>query len=52
MKSISHYVKKKIKIVQDIVRSQDSVVVVAFFFCLEKLYIIKQLLTIAALDMM
>ena len=42
MKSISHHVKrKKFKTVQDIVHSQDFVVVVvvvAFFVCLEKLY--------------
>ena len=40
MKSDSHHEKKKkFKTVQDIVHSQDFVViVVAFFFCLEKLY--------------
>ena len=33
MKSVSHHVKKKkFKTVQDIVRSQDFVVVVAFLF--------------------
>ena len=39
MKSVSHPVKKKkIKSVQDIVHSQDFVVVVAFFVLIEKLY--------------
>ena len=38
MKSVSHHEKKKnFKTVQDIVHSQDFVVVVAFL-CLEKLY--------------
>ena len=37
MKSVSHHVKKKFKTIQDIVHSQDCVVVIAFF-CLEKLY--------------
>ena len=47
MKSVSHHVKKEI---QDIVHSQDFAVVVTFFF--RRNYIIKQLLTIEALDMM
>ena len=39
MKSVSHPVKnKKFKTVQDIVHSQDFVVVVAFFVLIEKLY--------------
>ena len=50
MKSVSHHVEKKFKTVQDIVHSQDFVVVVAFF--VQRNYIIKQLLTIEALDMM
>ena len=54
MKSVSpHVKKKKFKTVQDIVQSQDFVVVfvvVAFF--VQRNYIIKQLVTIEALDMM
>ena len=39
MKSVRHRVrKKKFKTVQDIVQSQDFVVVVVAFLCLEKLY--------------
>ena len=49
MKPVSHHVKKKFKTVQDIVHSQYFVVV-AFF--VSRNYIIKQLLTIEALDMM
>ena len=50
MKSFSHHViKKKFKTGQDIVHSQGFVVVVAFF--VSRNYIIKQLLTIEALDM-
>ena len=37
MRPVSHPVKK-IKTVQDIVHSQDFVVVVAFFVLIEKLY--------------
>ena len=52
MKSVSRPVKKKkFKTVQDIVHSQDFVVVVAFLFQ-KRNYIIKQLLTIEAVDMM
>ena len=45
MKSVSHRVKKEFKTVQDIVHSQDFVLVVVAF-------LIKQLLTFVALDMM
>ena len=48
MKSVSHHVKKKE--IQDIVHSQDFAVVVTFFVW--RKYIIKQLLTIEALDML
>ena len=47
MKSVSHHVKK-FKTVQDIVHCQDFVVV-AFLL---RNYLIKQLMTIEALDMM
>ena len=48
MKSVSHHVKQIFKTVQDIVHGQDFVVVVVFVW---RNYIIKQLLTIEALDM-
>ena len=50
MKSVSHHVKKKVKPVQDIVHSQDYVIVVVVVFFVKRNYIIKQLLTIEALD--
>ena len=49
MKSVSNHVKKKFKTVEDIVHGHDFVVVAARLL---RNYIIKQLLTIEALDMM
>ena len=47
MKSVSHHVKKSQNCSR--LHSQDFVIVVAFF--VSKNYVIKQLLTIEALDM-